>query len=1011
MSIINIKQSNFNTESIRISPAKVFAYKNEYFTENSDHFLKRINLSQLEEIEKINIDTNESEYLYGLTSNNAFQQSQIQSAIREINLDTRKRIINSNNEKYNLFQIFSGSICSCDQNDQNCTEKFELSKPIINSFIDNKSKNIELESRYFGIKRITNELKFFSRNLEKKKIIKQKLYSTHSTLSDSNYHQSFQYGFYNYNCLNFFSICPSTKILNSEVLSEIDINQLKENTHSMCLLYSNKKLENKNIFPNENGELTLNFWINPKNREIKDYYYNPGCIINIPNLFSIFIVENENSKNEKNLPDKFFILMQLGENSNTNNPRKFVTNRTFQTSNILKLNNWHNITINLYKNKIKVSIDDQYEVFYFDSNELNLTNNYESIITIGNKLNYSQNVYQYDWESSNNIRTKLFNQLTFSKYSLNKNEIYLTNDSNNLVSNILEDLNCINTKVYSLSENDIENQTDESCSLHAELQGFMILSDDISNIVFNDFYNGKYDDLLKNENIKMYIPCSYLSVKTNKISHITLGEIQKIGYYSYANPYFSNKINGHELSVENFVIDIISKRKPLTLGMDSTVYKDSFTTIENNDSLYLKQKKRNILYKLFKYHNTPNQIYNQIFSDDIFFIDEKFNVEKFLKNNLIYRNNFILPCDNGLNKLNLDKFIKEKFINEYKNIFYKNEDINHVRSDILFENIQNEIFEKPLSFFQNDFFSKSLIDDYSDGGFLLKNISTQNISGFESIFQTIILDKNNELNIEKNCYSLDLDLDFDETYKNYEKIFTNIKSTSNKKYTINSIFKNIDDETNENNFDSIETIDFASGGIVTRNKKYYCSNYSIEGEIFDTHSVIFEISNKLYSSKIRKENVKLYDFDIAGTGGAYSITLKDNGRGLMYRSDCLTPHAKWNYVGHIFYNEGLINILHPGLSSFGENNFICELKGDHKLFTHEINIPVEKGELNRSVNKSYKKLRPSTGLYDLTEEDFVYITGINLHDENLNIVARANFAQPIVKRQNDRYNFRLKMDF
>ena len=45
------------------------------------------------------------------------------------------------------------------------------------------------------------------------------------------------------------------------------------------------------------------------------------------------------------------------------------------------------------------------------------------------------------------------------------------------------------------------------------------------------------------------------------------------------------------------------------------------------------------------------------------------------------------------------------------------------------------------------------------------------------------------------------------------------------------------------------------------------------------------------------------------------------------------------------------------------------------------------------------------------DEDFVYVTGINLHDNNLNIIAKANFAQPIVKRPSEKFLFRIKIDF
>ena len=168
----------------------------------------------------------------------------------------------------------------------------------------------------------------------------------------------------------------------------------------------------------------------------------------------------------------------------------------------------------------------------------------------------------------------------------------------------------------------------------------------------------------------------------------------------------------------------------------------------------------------------------------------------------------------------------------------------------------------------------------------------------------------------------------------------------------------------------------------------------------------------MYSSQIRPGLLEITDVDLAGSGGALNMKIKDNGHGMMYRADCNGKHATWAHVGHAFYSDGLLNVLHPGLSNFGENNFSFDLKGEHSLYVMQIDIPVERGDFNVSKNPTYiKGLKPSNNLSDLEETNFVYITGVNLHDENMNIVAKAKFAQPIVKRLNDRYNIRLKMDF
>ena len=57
----------------------------------------------------------------------------------------------------------------------------------------------------------------------------------------------------------------------------------------------------------------------------------------------------------------------------------------------------------------------------------------------------------------------------------------------------------------------------------------------------------------------------------------------------------------------------------------------------------------------------------------------------------------------------------------------------------------------------------------------------------------------------------------------------------------------------------------------------------------------------------------------------------------------------------------------------------------------------------------------STSLTPFTENDkdlnTIMISSVNIHDENFNIIMRANFAQPITKTQKDEFIVRLKEDF
>jgi hypothetical protein len=63
-----------------------------------------------------------------------------------------------------------------------------------------------------------------------------------------------------------------------------------------------------------------------------------------------------------------------------------------------------------------------------------------------------------------------------------------------------------------------------------------------------------------------------------------------------------------------------------------------------------------------------------------------------------------------------------------------------------------------------------------------------------------------------------------------------------------------------------------------------------------------------------------------------------------------------------------------------------------------------------SSNPTYLPVSASTNAND-TDQRFVYLTGINIHDDNLNVVMKTSFAQPIVKRTGDKLMFKVKMDY
>ena len=75
-----------------------------------------------------------------------------------------------------------------------------------------------------------------------------------------------------------------------------------------------------------------------------------------------------------------------------------------------------------------------------------------------------------------------------------------------------------------------------------------------------------------------------------------------------------------------------------------------------------------------------------------------------------------------------------------------------------------------------------------------------------------------------------------------------------------------------------------------------------------------------------------------------------------------------------------------------------------------MNVFARANYINSSSNPNFVKLKPSDNSNE-TADEFVYISTIYLHDDNLNVIGKAKLAQPIVKRSENKYLFRLRVDF
>lgn len=172
----------------------------------------------------------------------------------------------------------------------------------------------------------------------------------------------------------------------------------------------------------------------------------------------------------------------------------------------------------------------------------------------------------------------------------------------------------------------------------------------------------------------------------------------------------------------------------------------------------------------------------------------------------------------------------------------------------------------------------------------------------------------------------------------------------------------------------------------------------------------FDVSNLYYGKRIMPGTLIMNDTSLSGSSGAIRITLKDDGLGNVYRADAATKHATWNSCGNVFYDEGIIVIKNPHLYFYGKDGIEISFRGEQNVHSMKVEVIAPQNMLNSSSNPSFVTLSASGYAAD-PDPNYVYITGLNFHDENLNVVMKSQLAQPIVKRHGDRILFKVGMDF
>lgn len=179
----------------------------------------------------------------------------------------------------------------------------------------------------------------------------------------------------------------------------------------------------------------------------------------------------------------------------------------------------------------------------------------------------------------------------------------------------------------------------------------------------------------------------------------------------------------------------------------------------------------------------------------------------------------------------------------------------------------------------------------------------------------------------------------------------------------------------------------------------------------DSNEITFlDISNIFYGDLIKRESFVLRDPHVTGSHGKIEMTFKESGMGNLYRANSSGSHPTWAQAGQIIYEEGLACLIDPTIPPFGIQQFNTEFRGDRNIHMLEMRVPISADEAVSSSNPTFKKLAP-TSLPADSETGCNLITNMYIHDENLNVVGKVNLSRPIVRKDDDRYVFRFKMDF
>jgi hypothetical protein len=944
------------------------------------------------------------------------------------------------------------------------------------------------DSYKFGVERIKCGYIIDDVSLSKKSSIKNLRNYYSENIEHNNFYDS-TWGFKNYNSLNFFNIGAKT-----------NSNFRDDTTHKNCIIYPNL-IHSNNTRQQYNfkdlKDFTVSFYINPKYKNNVGKHLNPGCILSIPGVLSVFLVKGS-SLDENGLTDGFRLYIQFGDStfSNLSNDDFVITNSEIQNNslnylskdNVLKYNNWHLVALCYKKN--------------FD--------NYDFTLCVDGKIigeEYNQ-VANIDQSNIDNSYIEIGNKHIITKYRVSdfvnkcfSKSLVTQNDNKgpyvnkhivlgSQIDSVLNDIHDSNN-IYDL-ENSLNSDNSDyildntSKALSAELSDIRFYKQfldvdkclEISKKGISSISNEKltYDlifyvpfyyysqDVKKKGLVNLSAPYkafspsilgemgppsvigiappslrgAYLDSSDNEISNNRIPELTEFGVklenisYNYPiNPVYYAFTGGTDVSVEHFCREFVSNTQP-NIAIGNNIEKDSYGDcfLLTPDKILNNHRLNNVVKK----GGTADDLLFDIFDSSVLNSDEISSLTNYdhQNNNIIYRNYMILPNDNGIQQ---QYYEKDNFNYESNNLYQIHFDrfdnlrldtVNLDKTDKRFSisktrserrNVLTGISETVNRYYDINSkvgrllalssFNYDSISRFKESSDKLLNISLSNYHSDDNVLYILnddvasvaSISKYHQYHMNADTYGGDILTPNLNERRGFFGSFSNPAQRS-----FYSSYENAISESEVYNTKSVSS----NESIVYRKLNNPLDSIGLSN--YENISTFHCISTQVFNNSIKRETFEIKDVDLPLSSGI-KLTFKDTRLGTLYRADSSTAHAEWGTCGGLLYDEGISMLHHPSVWSLGKSNISIKAKTKTSTNIFELNLPAQSGETNQTKNSSkIENIRLDESAFN-SDEDFVYITDIDLHDENLNIVASVKLAQPFAKKDSDNVLFRIKMDY